>query len=87
MTMAWIRRHLLLFAALAVLFYMLIPNVVVALFSFNNPKGRYNYTWTEFSTDAWLNPCGAPGICDSLGLSLRIGLIASLTATALGIAH
>jgi spermidine/putrescine transport system permease protein len=83
-TMRWIRRHLLLFAALAVLLYMLIPNVVVALFSFNNPKGRYNYTWTEFSTDAWLNPCGAPGICDSLGLSLQIGLIASLTATALG---
>lgn len=84
MTMTWIKRHLLAFAAIAVLVYMLIPNVVVAVFSFNDPVGRYNYTWTQFSLDAWLNPCGASGICDSLGLSLRIGLIASLTATVLG---
>ncbi|MEO7423023.1 MAG: ABC transporter permease [Ornithinibacter sp.] len=82
--MTWLRRNLLLFAALAVLTYMLVPNVVVAVFSFNNPVGRYNYTWTQFSLDAWRNPCGAAGICDSLGLSLRIGLIASFTATVLG---
>jgi spermidine/putrescine transport system permease protein len=82
--MTWIRRHLLLFAAVGVLAYMLIPNLVVAMFSFNDPVGRYNYTWTAFTTDAWRNPCGAQGICESLGLSLRIGLVASLTATALG---
>jgi spermidine/putrescine transport system permease protein len=82
--MAWIRRHLLLFAALIVLGYMMIPNLVVAVFSFNNPSGRYNYTWNEFSTEAWTDPCGAQGICESLGLSLRIGFIASLTATILG---
>ena len=82
--MTWIRKHLLLFAAVGVLAYMLIPNLVVAMFSFNDPAGRYNYTWTAFSADAWRNPCGAQGICESLGLSLRIGLIASLTATALG---
>lgn len=82
--MAWLRRNLLLLASVAVLFYLLIPNLVVAVFSFNDPKGRYNYTWESFSVDAWLNPCGAQGICDSLGLSLRIGLVASLTATVLG---
>ncbi|MDF3045139.1 MAG: binding-protein-dependent transport system inner rane component [Ornithinibacter sp.] len=82
--MAWLRRHLLLFAAVAVLLYMLLPNVVVAVFSFNDPVGRYNYTWTEFSTRAWTNPCGPQGLCDALGLSLRIGLIASLVATVLG---
>jgi spermidine/putrescine transport system permease protein len=82
--MAWIRRHLLAFAALAVLAYMLVPNIIVAVFSFNDPVGRYNYTWTQFSTDAWANPCGAQGICESVGLSLRIGLVASLIATVLG---
>ena len=82
--MRWIKKHLLLFAAVAVLAYMMIPNIVVAIFSFNDPVGRYNYTWTEFSTDAWQNPCGAQGLCESLGLSLRIGLVASLAATALG---
>jgi spermidine/putrescine transport system permease protein len=83
-TMTWIKRHLLMFAALAVLAYLLIPNVIVAIFSFNNPRGRYNYEWNEFSTAAWQNPCGNPGICEALGLSLRIGVIASLVATILG---
>ncbi len=46
--------------------------------------GRYNYTWTEFSTRAWTNPCAPQGLCDALGLSLRVGLIASLIATVLG---
>ncbi|SER65967.1 spermidine/putrescine transport system permease protein [Pedococcus cremeus] len=82
--MRWVKRHLLAFAALAVLFYMLIPNVVVAIFSFNKPRGRYNYQWTEFSTEAWQHPCGTPGICESLGLSLRIGITASFVATVLG---
>jgi spermidine/putrescine transport system permease protein len=82
--MTWIRRHLLALAALVVLVYLLIPNVIVAVFSFNDPVGRYNYTWERFSTDAWAHPCGAQGICEALGLSLRIGLTASLVATALG---
>ena len=80
----WVRRHLLLFAALVVMLYMLVPNVVVAVFSFNDPVGRYNYTWTRFSTDAWSDPCGPQGICDAVGLSLKIGLTASLVATVLG---
>ncbi len=82
--MSWIRRHLIAFAALAVLVYMLVPNVVVAIFSFNKPAGRFNYEWNSFSTDAWTNVCGTPGICTSLGLSLKVGIIASLTATVLG---
>ena len=82
--MRWIRRHLLAFAALAVLAYLLLPNVIVAIFSFNNPSGRYNYQWTRFSTQAWQHPCGTPGICDALGLSLKIGITASVVATILG---
>ncbi|HET7661477.1 MAG TPA: ABC transporter permease [Oryzihumus sp.] len=84
--MAWIRRHLLAIVAFLVLFYMLLPNMVVILFSFNKPNGRYNYQWTQFSLDAWTNPCGAPGMCSALGLSLQIGLIASIVATILGTA-
>jgi spermidine/putrescine transport system permease protein len=80
----WLREHVVPIAAGLALLYMLLPNVVVVLFSFNNPVGRYNYTWQEFSTDAWTNPCGPVGLCDSLGLSLRIGLLATLLATVLG---
>lgn len=82
--LSWIRRHLLAFAALAVLALLLVPNVVVAVFSFNDPVGKFNYNWERFSTDAWTHPCGSPGICESLGLSLRIGVTASLVATVLG---
>ncbi|MEP6851206.1 MAG: ABC transporter permease [bacterium] len=63
---------------------MLVPNVIVIIFSFNRPNGRFNYTWTRFSFDAWLHPCAAPGMCDSLGLSLKIGLLATAASTALG---
>jgi spermidine/putrescine transport system permease protein len=82
--LTWIRRHLLAIAAIAVLVYMLVPNVVVAVFSFNRPAGRFNYEWNSFSTEAWTNVCGTPGICSSLGLSLKVGIIASLVATVLG---
>src|SRR6478735_8984547 len=84
--MAWIRRHVLAIVAFLVLFYMILPNLVVILFSFNKPNGRYNYQWTQFSLDAWTNPCGAPGMCPALGLSLQIGIIASIAATILGTA-
>jgi len=80
----WLREHLVPIAAALAFCYMLLPNVVVVLFSFNNPTGRYNYTWQEFSLDAWKDPCGPAGICDSLGLSLRIGVVSTLLATALG---
>jgi spermidine/putrescine transport system permease protein len=69
--MRWIRAHMVAIAGLLVLSYMLLPNIVVIVFSFNKPKGNYNYEWQRFSLDAWTNPCGTPGICDSLGLSLR----------------
>ena len=82
--MRWIKKHLLLFAAMGTLAFLLVPNLVVALFSFNKPRGRYNYEWNEFSADAWLNPCGSPGICEALGLSLRVGITASVVATILG---
>ena len=80
----WLREHAVVIAAALALTYMLLPNVIVVLFSFNDPAGRYNYTWQAFSLDAWLNPCAPAGLCESLGLSLRIALSATLLATVLG---
>jgi spermidine/putrescine transport system permease protein len=81
---AWIRRHLLTAAALLTLTILLLPNLIVAVYSFNKPNGRFNIQWTRFSLDAWTSPCGTPGICSSLGLSLNVGIIASIVATVLG---
>ena len=81
---AWVREHIVQIAAFCVFVYMLLPNVLVIVFSFNQPKGRYNYTWQHFSLNAWLHPCEAPGMCASVRLSLEIGIAATIVATILG---
>ena len=80
----WLREHVIQIAAFLAFEYLLLPNVIVVLFSFNNPTGRFNYQWTRFSTDAWTNVCSAPGMCESLKLSLKIGILATVGATLLG---
>ncbi|MFH9574969.1 ABC transporter permease [Streptomyces sp. NPDC017454] len=82
----WFKRNLVVIAGLLTLAYLLLPNVIVTIFSFNKPNGRFNYAWQQFSTDAWKDPCGVSGLCDSLSLSLRIAFWATLGATALGTA-
>ncbi len=80
----WVRRHLLQLVAGLVLLYMFLPIFVVVAFSFNQPNGRFNYQWVKFSFDAWTNLCGVGGLCESLQLSLVIGLVATLGAVMLG---
>ena len=79
-----LRENVVWLVAVLALIYLLLPNLVVVLFSFNKPNGRFNYTWQRFSFDAWLHPCRAPGMCESLGLSLKIGVVATLVATLFG---
>jgi spermidine/putrescine transport system permease protein len=80
----WFKRRLVVIAGLLTLGYLLLPNVVVTVFSFNKPKGRFNYQWQHFSTDAWQSPCGVAGMCGSLSISLQIAFFATLGATLLG---
>ncbi|MEU3733617.1 ABC transporter permease [Streptomyces sp. NPDC033538] len=82
----WFKRNLVVIAGLLTLAYLLLPNVIVTIFSFNKPNGRFNYAWQQFSTDAWKDPCGVAGLCGSLSLSLQIAFWATLGATALGTA-
>ncbi|MEV5882983.1 ABC transporter permease [Streptomyces sp. NPDC052020] len=82
--LTWLRRNLVVLAGLLTLVYLLLPNAIVTVFSFNQPKGRFNYEWQHFSTDAWKDPCGVAGLCGSLSLSLQIAFWATLGATVLG---
>ncbi len=82
--MAWLRRNVVVILGLLVLGYILLPNIVVMVFSFNKPTGRYNYEWNHFSLDAWLDPCGSPGMCEALGLSIWVAVVASLVSTVIG---
>lgn len=80
----WLKRHFVVIAGLLTLGYLLLPNVVVTVFSFNKPKGRFNYEWQQFSTDAWKDPCGVADMCGSLSISLQIAFWATVGATVLG---
>jgi spermidine/putrescine transport system permease protein len=71
------------YAALA-LIYLLLPIAVIIVFSFNNPVGRFNFIWQEFSFDAWKHPFAVPGVGDALKNSLQIAAFSTLIATALG---
>lgn len=64
--------------------YLLVPIVVMIVFSFNKPDGKFNFVWKEFSIDAWLSPLARPGLADALGTSLIVAFLATLAATALG---
>jgi spermidine/putrescine transport system permease protein len=82
--MRFVRRHVLTVYAILAFAYLLVPIGVVILFSFNDPAGRYNYTWQGFTLDHWRNWNGVPGLSDAMVLSIEIALVASIIATALG---
>lgn len=83
-TARWVRQHLVLAFALLVLAYLFVPIAVVVLFSFNDPAGRFNFTWQGFTTEAWLDPCAPAGMCEAVSRSLQIGVLTTLVSTVLG---
>jgi spermidine/putrescine transport system permease protein len=79
-----VRRHVLTVYAVLAFAYLLLPIGVVIAFSFNDPAGRFNYTWQGFTLDNWRNWDGVPGLVEAMTLSLQIAAISSLAATILG---
>jgi spermidine/putrescine transport system permease protein len=69
----------------ALVIWLALPIAVVILFSFNNPHGRYNYTWTGFTTK-WWGPAlfQYPELTSAMGHSLEVAVIVTLGATILG---
>jgi spermidine/putrescine transport system permease protein len=84
---AWgfVKRHALTAYSILAFIYLMLPIAIVIAFSFNDPAGRFNYTWSGFTLDNWKNWDGVPGLRSAMVLSLEIALIASLIATALGV--
>jgi spermidine/putrescine transport system permease protein len=81
---AFVKHHILTAYSILFFVYLLLPIAVVVVFSFNNPPGKFNYTWNAFTWDNWIHWDAVPGIRSSIVLSLQIALLASLIATALG---
>jgi spermidine/putrescine transport system permease protein len=83
-TWRFVARHSLTVYALLAVAYLLLPIVIVILFSFNHPTGRFNYVWHKFTFDNWLNWNSVLGIQGAVQTSLEIAALATLVATALG---
>jgi spermidine/putrescine transport system permease protein len=83
-SLAFVRRHLLTLWSVLFFGYLVLPIAVVAVFSFNAPKGRFNFQWEHFTFSNWTHWNAIPGIQSAVQLSLEIALISSLLATGLG---
>jgi len=77
-------RWLLPIYLVGVTAYLILPVAVMILFSFNDPTGRSNLNWREFSLGAWLNPLGRPGLSDAVRNSIVVALVSTVIATAFG---
>jgi len=81
---SWLRRNaIVIYAALAIA-YTLIPLVLIAVFSFNDPSGKFNYTWEGFTLDHWKNAFGIPDLTNALLTSIELAVLSTLISTLLG---
>jgi spermidine/putrescine transport system permease protein len=84
--MAWLRRNaLMIYAGLAVA-YMLIPIVVIAVFSFGEtPRDRLDFSLDGgFTLEYWKNAFADPELNDALLTSLELAALTTVIATVIG---
>jgi spermidine/putrescine transport system permease protein len=80
----WLREHAVLIIGVLVILYMLVPIAVIFVFSFNDPAGRYNFTWVGFTLDHWKNVFGIPEMNEALWTSIKLALLTTLISTVIG---
>lgn len=71
-------------AAGLVLLFLFIPIGVIVVFSFNDPAGKFNYTWQGFTLDNWADPFKYPALTNALKLSLNVAAVSTAIALVLG---
>ena len=81
----YIKSRILKVISISVIVYLMIPIIVIFIFSFNKPKRFQNTTWNQFSFDAWTNICRDETICRALGTSLKVGLFVTIVSTVFGV--
>jgi spermidine/putrescine transport system permease protein len=83
---SWLRRNALpIYAGLAVA-YMLIPIVVIAVFSFGDtPKDKLTFGLDNgFTTEYWSSAFSLPQLNEALFTSLRLAALSTVISTAIG---
>jgi spermidine/putrescine transport system permease protein len=71
------------YTGLAVL-YLFLPIAVMIAFGFNNPAGRFNFTWQGFTLDNYATILRYPQLTEALVNSLIVASISTIVATLLG---
>ena len=77
-------RRLVNLGAVGALLYLFAPIIVIVVFSFNNPKGKFNIVWQGFTLKNWADPFGEAELTAALWVSLRVAAISTVVATLLG---
>jgi spermidine/putrescine transport system permease protein len=81
----WLGDHFILVIGILVLVYMFVPIAYIFALSFNQPSSRSataefeSFTWSN-----WTTICQPDGLCESLRLSLAVGITSTVIATVLG---
>ena len=67
------------------LLFLFVPILVIIVFSFNKPAGKFNYTWQGFTLDNWADPFKYPALTKALlKLSLNVAAVSTAIALVLG---
>jgi spermidine/putrescine transport system permease protein len=80
----WLREHAVNIVGALVVIYLLIPIAVIFVFSFNDPAGRYNYTWVGFTFEHWAHAFSREDLTEALLTSLKLALLATVVSTIIG---
>jgi spermidine/putrescine transport system permease protein len=81
---SWLRRNGIVIYAVVAIAYMLIPLVVIAVFSFNDPAGKFNFTWEGFTFEHWESVFSLPDLNEAITNSIQLAAVSTVIATALG---
>ena len=66
------------------LLFLFLPILVIIVFSFNKPRGKFNYTWQGFTLENWMHPFKYPALAKALRLSLEVAALSTAIALVLG---
>jgi spermidine/putrescine transport system permease protein len=80
----WVRENAIVIYGVVAIAYMLIPIGLIIVFSFNDPAGKFNFTWQGFTLSNWAHPFEISELTDALQLSLRLAALATVISTVLG---
>ena len=67
-----------------IIFWLLLPILVIILFGFNNTTGKFNFIWQGFTLHWYRDLFDIPDLTTALGNSITIALIVTVVSALMG---